>query len=183
MDTPSDHSKAQQEYEVAQARFLHAMTGDGAAAIIANAARERARLHEELKVLTETAQRRHEAAIAHAHAYAAILPHRVRKAGIEPPTPFERIGATFGSERAYKQAVASLDAYTEIRELLARRRAELVALEDGLRKTLDKRQAALKHQLETPESLRSALERDPLLNRAYQRLRAIDKRRELLSGN
>jgi hypothetical protein len=181
MKMPADRAAAQKEYELAQARFLHAMTGEGARAIIETAAGERLRLHAELKDLTALAQSRHEDAIAAARAYATLLPHRVRKAGIEPPSTFEKIGSTYGSERSYKLAASALDAYTEVRELLAKRRRELVALEDGLRKTLDKREAVLKRQLESPESLRSALQRDPLLNRAYQRLRAFDQTPEQLT--
>jgi hypothetical protein len=46
-------------------------------------------------------------------------------------------------------------------------------MEEDLRVALDTREAALIRQMESPRGLQSALQRDPLLNVAYQKLKAL----------
>ena len=73
----------------------------------------------------------------------------------------------------YKQAARSAKEYVEARELLVKRREQVLALEAELRQRLDRREAALLSQLDSPRSLRAALLMDPLLNISYQKLKAL----------
>ena len=57
--------------------------------------------------------------------------------------------------------------------MLAKRRDQLITMEADLRTALDEREAALIRQMESPRGLQSALQRDPLLNVAYQKLKAL----------
>jgi hypothetical protein len=123
---------------------------------------------------------RHETAVEHARAYGAILPHRVGKTWIQPPAHTEKAGHFYGSERFYKQAARAAKEYVEIRDLLAKRREELITMEADLRQALDDREAALIRQMESPRGLQTALQRDPLLNIAYKNLQAL---REELRGS
>jgi hypothetical protein len=168
-----DRAIAQGEYEFARTRFVRTVTSDGIGPIIDRAARQRAKLREELANLRTLARARHEEALEDARAYASILPHRVGKTWIQPPAALEKMGAFHGSQHSYKRAVRSAKDYVEVRDLFVKRRDELIVLEEDLRRTLDDREAALLRQLESPRSFKTALQRDPLLNVAYQKLQAL----------
>ncbi len=109
----------------------------------------------------------------HARAYALILPHRVGKTWIQPPGQLEKVGQFYGSVQFYKRAEKAAKEYVEIRDILVKRREQLVTMENDLRTALDEREAALIRQMESPRGLQSALQRDPLLNNAYQKLKAL----------
>jgi hypothetical protein len=168
-----DEMLAQGQYDFAKTRFVRTVTGDGVARIVEHAAQRRGKLRAEIDNLRALVRMRHETAVEHARAYGAILPHRVGKTWIQPPAHTEKAGHFYGSERFYKQAARAAKEYVEIRDLLAKRREELVTMETDLRQALDDREAALIRQMESPRGLQSALQRDPLLNIAYKKLQAL----------
>ena len=168
-----DEMLAQGNNDFAKTRFVRTLTGDGVARVVEHAAARRAKLRAEIDNLRTLVRSRHETAVEHARAYGSILPHRVGKTWIQPPTHAEKIGQFYGSDRFYKQAARAAKEYVEIRDLLAKRREQLVNMEADLRQALDDREAALIRQMESPRGLASALQRDPLLNVAYQKLKAL----------
>jgi hypothetical protein len=175
-----DEMLAQGQYDFAKTRFVRTLTGDGVARIVEHAAQRRGKLRAEIDNLRALVRMRHETAVEHARAYGAILPHRVGKTWIQPPAHTEKAGHFYGSERFYKQAARAAKEYVEIRDLLAKRREELITMEADLRQALDDREAALIRQMESPRGLQTALQRDPLLNIAYKNLQAL---REELRGS
>ena len=164
---------AQGQYDFAKTRFVRTLTGDGVASIVGHASARRAKLRAEIDNLRVLVRSRHEAAVEHARAYGAILPHRVGKTWIQPPAHLEKVGQFYGADRFYKQAARAAKEYVEVRDLLAKRRDQLITMESDLRQALDDREAALIRQMESPRGLQTALQRDPLLNVAYQRLKAL----------
>jgi hypothetical protein len=168
-----DEAIAQGEYDFAKTRFVRTVTFDGVARVVEHAAARRAKLRAEIDNLRLLVRARHEAAVESARAYGSILPHRVGKTWIQQPTQLEKIGAFHGSQRSYKLAVKAAKEYVEVRDLLVKRRDQLIAMENDLRAALDNREAALIRQMESPRGLQSALQRDPLLNVAYQKLKAL----------
>jgi len=168
-----DEALAQGQYDFAKTRFVRTLTGDGVARIVEHAAARRAKLRGEIDNLRVLVRARHEEAVERARAYGAILPHRVGKTWIQPPGQMEKVGEGYGSERFYKLAARAAQEYVEIRDLLVKRREQLVTMEADLRQALDEREAALIRQMESPRGLQTALQRDPLLNVAYQKLKAL----------
>jgi hypothetical protein len=168
-----ERSIAQGEYDYARTRFVRSLDHDRVAHLIERAAAQRLKLREEIENLRVLTRARHETALTHARAYGSVLPHRVGKTWIQPPAAFEKIGEFYGSDRLYKQAARSAKEYVEAREILVKRRDQLIALEDELRRRLDQRETALLAQLDSPRSLRAALMMDPLLNISYQKLKAL----------
>lgn len=168
-----DRAIAQGAFDFAKTRFVRSVTGDGVARIVEQAAQRRSKLRAEIDNLRALARARHELAVEHARAYGAILPHRVGKTWIQPPAQFEKVGDSYGADRFYKRAAKAAKEYVEVRDLLVRRRDELITMEAGLRRALDDREAALLRQVESPRGLQTALQRDPLLNVAYQKLKAL----------
>ena len=164
---------AQGEYEFARSRFVRTVTGTDVSRVVEQAARQRTKLIEEIENLRRVARDRHEAALADARAYGSILPHRVGRTWMQPPAALEKLGNFYGSERFYKRALKSAKEYQEARDLFVKRRQQLEALEADLRQQLEDREAALMRQLESPRSFQTALQRDPLLNSAYQKLKAL----------
>jgi len=168
-----EEALAQGQYEFAVTRFVRSVTGDGVARIVQRAATRRAKLRAEIDNLRSLAQLRHESAVELARAYGAILPHRVGKTWIQPPSGVEKVGEFYGSVSFYKRAEKAAREYVEVRDLLVKRRGELITMEADLRQALDEREAALIRQMESPRGLQTALQRDPLLNNAYQKLKAL----------
>lgn len=150
------------------------LTGADITRIVDEASKRREQLRAEIENLRLLARDRHEISTADARAYQAVLPHRITSAGLQPPSALEKIGATFGSERMYKKAVASSKAYIEARDLFIKKRDQLTVVEETLRKTLRSREAAIERQLESAGGHDMALKRDPLLNSAYQKLIALE---------
>lgn len=168
-----DEALAQGEYDFAKTRFVRTLTSDGVARIVEHAAARRGKLRAEIDHLRTLVRARHEAAVEHARAYASILPHRVGKTWIQPPAQVEKIGQFYGSVQFYKRAEKAAKEYVEVRDLLVKRREQLVTMEEDLRTALDEREAALIRQMESPRGLQTALLRDPLLNIAYNKLKAL----------
>ena len=150
------------------------MTGADITRIVDEASKKRDRLHAEIEKLRELARQRHRTSIEDARNYQEILPHRVTAIGMQAPTSLEKMGGTFGSDRAYKRAVRSAKEYVEARDLFIKRRDELTHVEETLRKTLHAREAAIVRQLEAEGGLEKAFARDPLFHNAYRRLMALE---------
>lgn len=168
-----ERTLAQGEYEFARTRFVRTATFDGVARIVELAARKRAALRGEIDNLRVLTRNRHETAVEAARAYGAILPNRVGKTWIQPPAAFEKVGEFYGADRFYKKAARAAKEYVEVRELLVKRREQLIDMEEQLRSQLDDRESALLRQLDSPRGLEIALQRDPLLKIAYDKLKAL----------
>lgn len=168
-----EEALAQGQYDFAKTRFVRSVTADGVARVVEHAAARRAKLRAEIDSLRVLVRARHETAVEQARAYGQILPHRVGKTWIQPPSNLEKVGEFHGSERFYKRAEKAAKEYVEARDLLVKRRDQLITMEEDLRKALDNREADLIRQMESPRGLNSALQRDPLLNVAYQKLKAL----------
>jgi hypothetical protein len=168
-----EEALAQGQYDFAKTRFVRTLTGDGVARVVEHAAARRAKLRAEIDNLRALVRSRHEAAVEHARAYGEILPHRVGKTWIQPPGQMEKVGSFHGADRFYKRAEKAAKEYVEVRDILVKRREQLIKMEEDLRVALDSREAALIRQMESPRGLQSALQRDPLLNVAYQKLKAL----------
>jgi hypothetical protein len=168
-----DRAIAQGEFDYARTRFVRSLDADKISILIERATIQRKRLRAEIDNLRLLARARHETAVADARAYGVILPHRVGKTWIQPPAGLERVGEYYGADKAYKRAARSAKDYVEVRELLVRRREQLLAFENELRRRLDQREAVLLHQLDSPNSLKVALKLDPLLNIAYEKLKSL----------
>lgn len=164
---------AQGEYDFAKTRFVRSVTADGVARVVEHAAERRAKIRAEIDNLRTVVRARHEVAVEHARAYAQILPHRVGKTWLQPPSQLEKVGAFHGSDRFFKRAEKAAKEYVEARDLLVKRRDQLLSMEADLRHALDDREAALIRQMESPRGLKAALQRDPLLNVAYRKLKAL----------
>ena len=168
-----DEAIAQGEYDVARHRFVRAINANGIAKVVEHAASVRARLRHDIDNLRILVRSKHEAAVDCARTYATILPHRVGKTWIQPPSNLERVGAFYGSDKMYKKAARAAKDYVEIRDMLVKRREQLISMERKLRDQLDEREAQLLEELESPRAFQMALMRDPLLNMAYKRLKAL----------
>jgi len=172
-DPGFERALAQGQFEFAKTRYARTLTGDSVRNVIEVAARERARLTEEIKNLQVLSRARYEAAARASQAYAMVLPHRVGKAWLQPPTALERVGEYFGSMRLYKAAAKAAKEFAEVQDLLAKRHLTLVTLERQLRERLDSQEAVVQRNLKTAAGLKYALRRDPLLNQAYEHLRNV----------
>jgi ABC-type transporter lipoprotein component MlaA len=170
------HQKAQDEYIYARKRFVTAVLGSAEVArLVKDATEKRDKLRAEIENLRLLAKDRHEASLRDARAYAAILPHRVKKNGeLVPPATLEKMGGTHGAEQRYKAALRSSKEYIEARDLYVKRRSQLATVEQGLLKTLHDREMAIERQLDTLGGHDVALQRDPLLNKAYKKLIAVE---------
>jgi hypothetical protein len=168
-----DEALAQGNYEFARTRFVRTVTRDGVARIVERAAQQRVKLRHEIDNLRALVRNKHEAAVDYARSYGSVLPHRVGRTWIQPPGQMENVGQFYGADRMYKLAARAAKDYVEIRDLLVKRRDQLINMEQELRDQLDRREEALIAQLESPRSLQIALQRDPLLNSAYQKLKAL----------
>jgi len=168
-----ERALAQGQFEFAKTRYARALTGESVKNVIEVAARERARLTEEIKSLQVLSRSRYEKAAAAAREYGMVLPHRVGKTWLQPPTALERVGEFFGSVRLYKAAAKAAKEFKEAQDLLAKRQLTLVNLERNLRERLDSQEQVVQENLRTSDGLAYALRRDPLLNLAYQHMRDV----------
>ena len=168
-----ERALAQGQFEFAKTRYARTLTGESVRKIVESAGNERTRLSEEIKNLQTLSRHRYELAVDAARAYGALLPHRVGKTWLQPPTALERVGEYFGSMRLYKIAAKAAKEFAEVQELLAKRHLTLVTLERQLRERLDRQEAIVQDELMTSNGLKLAMRRDPLLNQAYEHLRAV----------
>ena len=168
-----DEAIAQGNFETARARFVRTITADAVARIVERASTQRARLRSDIDNLRTLVRAKHEAAVDAARNYGSVLPHRVGRTWIQPPGQLERVGSFHGADRLYKTAARAAKEYVEIRDLLVKRRDTLISMERKLRDQLDMREAALIAEMESPRALKIALMRDPLLDLAYKKLKAL----------
>lgn len=169
------HAQARTNYDFARSRFVQSMmTGADITRIVDEASKKREKLHVEIENLRELARQRHRISIEDVRAYQDVLPHRVTAAGMQAPTAMEKMGATHGSERAYKRAVRSTKEYIEARDLFVKKRDQLTHIEETLRRTLHEREDAIVKHLESDGGLEIAFRRDPLLHDAYRKLMALE---------
>ncbi len=168
-----ERALAQGQFEFAKTRYARTITGESVKNVIEFAARERARLTEEIKNLQIVSRAKWEEAMEASQRYAMVLPHRVGKTWLQPPTALERVGEFFGSVRLYKAAAKAAKEFKEAQDLLAKRQLTLVNLERNLRERLDSQEQVVQDNLRTSDGLAYALRRDPLLNLAYQHMRDV----------
>ncbi len=168
-----DRAMAQGEYDVARTRFVRAINASGIDKVVEHAATVRARLRHDIDNLRILVRAKHETAVELARAYGLVLPHRVGRTWIQPPSSLERVGAFYGSDRMYKLAARAAKEYVDVREALMKRREQLINMEMKLRDQLDAREASLLAELESPRAFQMALLRDPLLNMAYKKLKKL----------
>jgi hypothetical protein len=172
-DPAFDAAVAQGEYDLARSRFVRTINHKGVERVVEHAAAVRGRLRHDIDNLRTLVRAKHESAVDLARNYGSILPHRVGKTWIQPPSQLERVGAFYGADRLYKLAARAAKEYVEVRDLLIKRREQLIVMESKLRKQLDEREAQLLAELDSPRALQYALLRDPLLNMAYKKLKAL----------
>jgi len=168
-----ERALAQGQFEFAKTRYARTITGESVKNVIEFAARERARLTDEIKNLQIVSRAKWEEAMEASQRYAMVLPHRVGKTWLQPPTALERVGEFFGSVRLYKAAAKAAKEFKEAQDLLAKRQLTLVNLERNLRERLDSQEQVVQDNLRTTDGLAYALRRDPLLNLAYQHMRDV----------
>ena len=168
-----DEAIAQGEFELARSRFIRTISHSALSDVVDRVTKVRAKLRSDINNLRLVVRNKHETALEYARVYGSILPHRVGRTWIQPPGQLEKIGEFYGADRAYKQAARAAREYVEVRDLLLKRREQAFYMEDKLRADLDAREASLLHQLESPRALKMALLRDPLLDMAYKKLKAL----------
>jgi hypothetical protein len=168
-----ERALAQGQFEFAKTRYARTVTSESVKNVIEFAARERARLTEEIKNLQIVSRAKWEEAMEASQRYATVLPHRVGKTWLQPPTALERVGEFFGSVRLYKAAAKAAKEFKEAQDLLAKRQLTLVNLERNLRERLDSQEQVVQENLRTSDGLAYALRRDPLLKVAYQHMRDV----------
>ncbi len=169
-----ERALAQGQFEFAKTRYIRSVATTSVERLITAAARQREKLTDEIKNLQVLSRARYEAAVDAARIYAGILPHRVGKTWLQPPTTLEKVGEFYGSDRLYKAAAKAAKEFAEAQELLAKKHEALAALERELRARLDRQESAMQRQLETQNGLRAARQRDPLLDRAYKQMKALN---------
>jgi hypothetical protein len=168
-----ERALAQGQFEFAKTRYARAITSDSVKGVVEIGLRERAKLVDEIKNLQVVARERYRVAMEKSAEYAMVLPHRVGKTWLQPPSTLERVGEFFGSLRLYKGAAKAAKEFKEVQDLLAKRQLQLVNLERELRERLDKQEAVVFENLKTKDGLAYALRRDPLLNQAYKHMRDV----------
>jgi hypothetical protein len=168
-----ERALAQGQFEFAKTRYARTLTSDSVKSLIEFAARERARLTDEIRNLQVLSKAKWEIAAEASARYAMVLPHRVGKTWLQPPTTMEKVGEFFGSVRLYKAAAKAAKDFKEVQDLLAKRQLSLVNLERNLRERLDSQEKVVQDNLRTSDGLAYALRRDPLLNQAYKHMRDV----------
>jgi hypothetical protein len=168
-DPEFESALAAGQFEFAKRRYLRTITAGSVSKMVAVADRSRKRLTAEIRHLQALARQRYESATDAARSYAAVLPHRVGKTWLQPPSPLERVGEFYGSQRLYKHAAKAAKEFSEAQDLLARKHEELATLERTLRERLDDAESELSRRLETDDGLRYALRQDPLLDAAFKK--------------
>ena len=168
-----DKAIAQGEYDVARTRFVRAINSSGINQVVEHAANVRGRLRYDIDNLRVLVRAKHSTAVELARAYGQVLPHRVGRTWIQPPSSLEKVGASYGSDRMYKLAARAAKEYSDVRDVLLKRREQLIVMEQKLRDQLDAREASLLAELESPRAFQTALLRDPLLNMAYKKLKKL----------
>jgi hypothetical protein len=93
-----------------------------------------------------------------------------------PPSRAERMIG--GIDKLYKTAVKAAEEFSEVNEIIKKRKEKLDQIDNEVRTVLEQHGRELIAQLETPTGLEGAFKRDPLLGRAHARMVAAEARRE-----
>jgi hypothetical protein len=166
---PTELETATQAYELSRARYIRTVTSDAENKLKEAVAKRREALATEINSLVSLAHIRHETRSTTLRAYAARCPGRVRGTDVLPPPAG---GAFNGDDKLYKAALLAADEFNELSDILRKRRALLEAIDGEMRTKLADYNRNLIAMLESPEGLANAFRRDPLLERAHQRMKA-----------
>jgi hypothetical protein len=159
-------------YESAKLRYIRAITQDAETKLREAFGKRREAINEEIANLRDLAKSRQDAASAAATKYAARLPHRVRKAGVRPPSFWERVVTFNAVDRFYRAAAKAGEELDEVNELLRKRRDRLDAMERETRRSIYLREEAVRKKLQTPEGL-AALHADPMVKAAFAKMQGV----------
>jgi hypothetical protein len=164
------------EYHASRARYIRTVTSDVEKRLLESVGKRRTPLMEEINNLTTLARSRYDAYQATLKAYSAKSPSRVTAGGLLPPGPADRVIA--GIDKLYKAAVKAAEEFSEVNDIIKKRKDNLEEIDRKLREQLEKYGRDLIAQLETPAGLESAFKRDPLLYRAHARMMQAQSRRD-----
>ena len=159
-------------FEFAKSRYVRSLTAETEAKFLAVYTKQRAALAEEIGNLRLLARSRHEGAWAAAQRYAQKLPHRVGKNGFTAPSGLDR-STQSGVDKLYREAKRYATELEEVNELLRKRLISLGDLDRDIRNSIAKREVAARKMLDTADGLSMAIRRDPLFERAYERVKAL----------
>jgi hypothetical protein len=171
-----DYDASVREYHASRARYIRTVTADTEKKLLETVAKRREPLKEEINNLTALARSRFDARQTTLKAYAAKAPGRVTASGLLPPSPAERMIG--GIDKLYKTAVKSAEEFSEVNDILKKRKEKLEKIDDEVRTVLEQHGRDLIAQLESPTGLEGAFKRDPLLARAHARMQSAEARRE-----
>ena len=172
---PSEYDTAVKEYHASRARYIYTLTADAEKKLHEAVEKRRAPLSEEINNLTALAKMRYENRQQVLREYSAKAPGRVTASGLLPPSPAERM--TPGIDRLYKTAVKASEEFAEVNEIIKKKKAQLEKIDNDMRDALEKHNSEIIAALESPRGLEGAFKRDPLLERAYNRMQAATARR------
>jgi hypothetical protein len=96
----------------------------------------------------------------------------VRKAGVRPPSFWERVVTVNAVDRFYRAAAKAGEELDEVNELLRKRRDRLDAMERETRRSIYLREEAVRKKLQTPEGL-AALHADPMVKAAFAKMQGV----------
>jgi hypothetical protein len=171
-----DYDASVREYHASRARYIRSVTADTEKRLMETVAKRRDPLKEEITSLSALARARFDARQTTLKAYAAKAPGRVTNSGLLPPSPAERMIG--GIDKLYKTAVKAAEEFSEVNEIIKKRKEKLDQIDNEVRTVLEQHGRELIAQLETPTGLDGAFKRDPLLGRAHARMVAAEARRE-----
>jgi hypothetical protein len=171
-----DYDSTVREYHASRARYIRTVTNDTEKKLFETVSKRRDPLKEEITNLTSLARARFEARQTTLKAYAAKAPGRVTAGGLLPPSTAERVIG--GIDKLYKAAVKAAEEFSEVNEIIKKRKEKLDQIDAEVRTVLEQHGRDLIAQLETPTGLEGAFKRDPLLGRAHARMLAAEARRE-----
>jgi hypothetical protein len=171
-----DYDASVREYHASRARYIRSVTADTEKRLMETVAKRRDPLKEEITSLSALARARFDARQTTLKAYAAKAPGRVTNSGLLPPSRAERMIG--GIDKLYKTAVKAAEEFSEVNEIIKKRKEKLDQIDNEVRTVLEQHGRELIAQLETPTGLEGAFKRDPLLGRAHARMVAAEARRE-----
>jgi hypothetical protein len=174
-----DADAAIREYEFSRDRYMLTLRAAAEEQVRKAMGPRHDKLNDEIGNLRTLARVRSDARTAAVKAYAQRCPSRVQGTAFLPPGPAERVG---GGDKLFKAAMKAHEEFTEVNEILKKRKEALDAIEVEMRAILQKRNEELIRMLETPSGLENAFKRDPLLGRAHARMKTAVAQRDALLG-
>jgi hypothetical protein len=159
-------------YESAKLAYIRAITQDAENKLREAFAKKREAINDEIANLRALSKTKQDAANAATARYALRFPHRVRKAGVRPPSLWERICTFNRVESLYREAAKASEALDEVNDLLRKRRDRLDAMERETRRSIYLREEAVRKKLQTPEGLAS-LHADPMVRSSFAKMQSV----------